>query len=78
MCEYELAMFLADPPTEAEWAALDKSDQSSRSMSILLINSIFMGLVAVVIGLRLFTKIFMTAKLFLDDCEFVFYTIYSA
>lgn len=73
LCEYQLAsMFISNPPTEAEWATLDKSDHSSRALSVVAINVTFMVLVLVVIGLRLFTKVFMAAKLSIDDCEFAF------
>lgn len=67
-------MFITNSPTEAEWAALDKSDHSSRALSVVAINGIFLALTLAVIGLRLFTKLFMAAKLSLDDCKFACYT----
>lgn len=63
-------MFLNDDtPTASEWSALDMSGHSSRTGTILLTNGLFVGAVAVVVSMRIFTKVFMTASLFLDDCK---------
>lgn len=62
-------MFVSDTPSAAEWASLDKSDHSSRAASILLVNGLFIGQVLLIAFLRMFTKIFMTSRLFVDDCE---------
>lgn len=60
-------MFVSDTPSAAEWASVNKSDHSSRAASILLVNGIFIGEVLLIACLRIFTKVFMTAKLFIDD-----------
>lgn len=62
-------MFISDTPSAAEWASLDKSDHSSRAASIFLVNGIFVGLALLVASLRVFTKLAMTARLFVDDCK---------
>lgn len=62
-------MFLSDTPTASEWSALDTSDSSSRTWSVLLTNGLLVGAVAVVVSMRIFTKVFMTASLFVDDCK---------
>lgn len=62
-------MFISDTPTASQWAALDTSDHSSREWTILIVNGVFLGLVAIVILLRILTKIMTVTKLFLDDCQ---------
>lgn len=62
-------MFLSDAPSNSSWSSLDKSDDSSRIWSVLLVNRLFLAMVAVIISLRMFTKFFMAMRLFLDDCK---------
>lgn len=71
-------MFVSDTPSAAEWASLDKSDNSSRAASIMIINGMFIGQVLLITFLRMFTKIFMSARLFIDDCESVYSTCFRA
>lgn len=64
-----LEMFVSDAPTASQWASLDTSDHSSHRWTILIVNGLFLGLVAVVILLRIVTKISTATRLFLDDCK---------
>lgn len=62
-------MFLSDTD-DSWWSSLDTSDHSSITWSILLVNGLFFGLVALVVSLRIFTKVFTRFRLFADDCTY--------
>lgn len=47
----------------------DSSDHSSRAPSILATNGLFIACVTVLITLRVYTKVFLSKRLFLDDCR---------
>lgn len=62
-------MFVSDAPTASQWASLDTTNHSSHTWTILIVNGVFLALVAVVIMLRIVTKIYTATRLFLDDCK---------
>lgn len=62
-------MFLSDTPSDNWWSSLDKSDDSSRTWSVLLVNGLFVGWATIIVLLRAITKCSMAMKLFLDDCK---------
>ncbi|KAL1870752.1 hypothetical protein Daus18300_005072 [Diaporthe australafricana] len=60
-------MFVDESLGHDDLAAFSTADHSSRAWSVLTVNILFMGLVAVFMSLRAFTKFSMTRKLYLDD-----------
>lgn len=66
-------MFLAKPVIIPPGQDPNFGSEREQSLvwAILLSNGLFIPLVTIVLGLRIYTKVSMTKKLFLDDCEFV-------
>lgn len=62
-------MFVDESLGHDDLAAFSTADHTSRAWSVLTVNSLFIGLVAVFMSLRAFTKFSMTRKLYLDDCK---------
>lgn len=66
-------MFLTQPiifPASGQNYIIDSTGEPSLAWAILLSNGLFIPLVTIAIALRIFTKLSIAKKLFLDDCKY--------
>lgn len=62
-------MFVPNHIGNAEFEVLDTSNHESRQLAIMVVNGIFIALVAIIMSMRMFTKVFLTRHMFLDDSK---------